>query len=149
MKKIYFIIMVAVFTACSANNSKSHNDENRSENCSISSLDSSKGVARDMDYANFTGYPSTSSSDEYYYDDEEDEEDNDYEQEETSDLNFYHASSSPSSIIVHDMNGNYAHYTVDDFGNVSGYDSNGNYYHSHTDDFGNTSGYDSNGNYYN
>ena len=81
-------------------------------------------------------------------DDEEDEEDNDYEQEETSDLNFYHASSSPSSIIVHDMNGNYAHYTVDDFGNVSGYDSNGNYYHSHTDDFGNTSGYDSNGNYY-
>lgn len=148
MKKIYLIITVAALTACSANNSKTHNEENRSGNSFTVSLDSSREIGRDMDHASFNGNSLASSSDEYYNDDEEDDDDYGYEEDYASDMNYYHVSSSPRSITVHDMNGNYAHYSVDDFGNVSGYDNNGNYYHSHTDDFGNTSGYDNNGNYY-
>lgn len=73
---------------------------------------------------------------------EEDEEE--YEETNIED----EQSSLPTNITVSDLNGNTIHYTIDQFGNASGYDSNGNDYHSTTDNFGNTDGYDNNGNYY-
>lgn len=56
--------------------------------------------------------------------------------------------SGDKEFTVYDMDGNYFHLSVDEYGNVTAYDLNGNFYRSSTDGCGNTTSFDSNGNFY-
>ena len=139
MKKYYYIIIIAAaLVACSSHGNKKETGNGDGDSVS-SNYDGAQGTSSDLNYSDFRGYHSTAcSNDSRYYNDEENDEDEDdgYDfdddhDDDNEDISprYYRVSRSGGSITVRDLDGNYAHYDVDRYGNVSGYDNNGNYYH--------------------
>lgn len=138
MKKIIILaIATAVLASCNKHNNSSKEVGNNSYP-NVGSLYSSATHYTDSDiYSVYEGNEAT------YYDIQED----DYVYS-SGYVNYTINTCGETDFTITDMNGNYYHVSVDDFGNITAYDLNGNFYRASADGYGNTTGFDSNGNFY-
>lgn len=136
MKKIIFMAFAAaVLASCDKHNSSSNEVVYENSSFSGASYDRFQSSA----YSDLTSV---------YYEEVCPTDVEEYLTEIFSSSNYTIQNSGDKEFTVSDMDGNYYHVSVDEYGNVTAYDFNGNFYRSSTDGCGNTTGFDSNGNFY-